>query len=374
MAESRWRLGPFRVDPAIKLANVGYNDNVFGTEEDKVDDYTATVGLGIRGIAPIGSKTFFRFDAVPEYTWYRKLSERRRFGWNANGAFLALFNRMQIEVGGTTSDTVSEVNSEEYRPVPQNREQWHANVEVDVLRRVSLFAGADRNSVSYDPPPEDDDANLPLLDRDEDAVRVGLRYRFRPHFNVYGMYEETSADFPNDLTFSSNDGDALLFGASYDAARFYLNLVAGNRTIRYDAENAPELDEPTGSAFVSMRLFGRSQLQLTFHRRPVYSTFVENPYFLEKRVGAGIDIPLGHRLIALGGFETGTNEYQAPVELPDSGATLRKDDVDRWSAGLGFRVARFAVLQVEYRVDEYRSNIESFSRDIARLQINLVLR
>jgi hypothetical protein len=374
MAESRWRLGPFRVDPAIKLGNLGYDDNVFGTETDKVDDYTATVGLGIRSIASIGPRTFLRIDAVPEYTWYHELSERRRFGWEAGGALLALFNRMQIEAGGRTSNTVAEINSEEQRPVPQQSDQFHANLEIDVLRRVSLFVGAETRSVDYDPEPGDEVSNVTLLERDEDAVRIGLRYKFRPHFDVFGMVEETSADFPNDQSFSTNEGDAFLVGASYDAERFYLNLVAGRRGIEYQGEGQPEFDEVTGSAFLSLRMFRRSELELTFHRKPVYSTFVENPFFFESRWGAGLDLPLGRRIILLAGIETGRNEYQTPVELAGGTTVLREDDADSWHAGIGFRVARSAVLQVEYRTDDFSSNIDSFSREITRLQVNLVFR
>ena len=163
-------------------------------------------------------------------------------------------------------------------------------------------------------------------------------------------------------------------GDSYDRERFYLNLAVGQRSIQYEGEGTPEFDDTTGSLFLSLRVFRRSELQLTWSQKPVYSTFVDNPFFLEDRWGVGLDMPLGHRIILLGGIESGTNDYQSPVELPDGSFVVRSDDVDSWRAGIGFRVARFAVLQVEYRTDEYTSTIPSFDRKIARLQANLVFR
>jgi len=374
MSESRWRFGPFRVEPAIKLANLGYNDNIYGTETDKVDDYTATIGVGVRSIMPLGTKTFLRLDGVPEYTWYQELSERRHFGWEAGGAFLGLFNRMQIELGARTINTVTEVSSEELRPIPQQTDRFYGNIELQILERLSIFAGGETRTIEYDPEPEDEVTGVNLLDRDESAERVGIRYAFRPNVSVFGMYEQTTADFPGDETYPSNDGDAFLVGASYDRERFYLNLVGGQRSIRYEGEGNPEFDEMTGSVFLSMRVFRRSELQLTYHRKPVYSTFVSNPFFLEDRWRIGLDLPLGHRLILLASLESGTNDYQAPVGLPDGSEVIRQDDVDSWSAGLGFRLSRVAVLQVEYRTDEYTSSIPSFDRKIARLQANIVFR
>lgn len=373
MSDSRWKWGPFRVEPAVKLANIGYNDNVFGTEEDKVDDYTATVGLGVRTIAPIGSKMFLRLDAVPEYTWYNELEERRQFGWSAGGALLGLFNRMQVELGATTYNTVTAVNSEELTPVPQQDDRLHARIEFDVLRRLSLFVAAEERSTDYEPE-EGDPISVNLLERDESAQRVGLRYQFRPEINLHTMYEEYEAEFPNDPTYPSNEGDAMLFGATYDAERFFLNAIVGRRAIRYEGPGAPEYDEPTGSGFLSMQLFGRSQLRLQFRKKPVYSTFVENPFYEESRWGLGVDVPMGHRLIVLADLETGANDYPGVIELPDGSSVVREDDVDTWSAGVGFRVSSLAVLEVRYRVEEYTSTIESFDRDIASLQVNLALR
>lgn len=372
LEESRWHLGPFRVEPELKLDNLGYNDNVFGASEgeEKVDDYTATVGLGIRSIAPLGSKTFLRLDAIPEYTWYKELDYRSNFGYEAGGAFLALFNRMSVELGAKTRDTVTQVTSEDQTQIPQTTDNVLASVEVDLLRRLALFAAFEAENTDYEP--EDGDVNYSLLNREETAQRVGLRYELRPRLRLQAMYETTEADFPDDETFTRNEGDAVLFGFTYDRDALFVNAVGGNRTIEYPGSGAPKFDEFTGSLYAGWRFARRAELQLRVLQRPQYSTFVDNPYFLESRQGARLVVPMGQRFAVFGGAETGKNEYQAPV-LSGDALVERMDDVSNWEGGIGFRVFRSAVLTFSMKVEDYDSNLAGFDREVVTTSFDLNL-
>jgi len=372
---SRWQFGPFRVEPSLKLDNLGYNDNVFGAPEgqEKVDDYTATVGLGVRSIAPLGGKTFLKIDAIPEYTWYKDLDYRRQFGYELGAGLLALFNRMSVEASGRTLDTVAPANSEDQTAIPQTTDSLVFNVDVEVMRRVFLFGALEAENTSYEPAPEDNlGTNYSLLNREETAQRVGLRYEFRPRFHVQLMYETTDSDFPDDPVFTKNSGEAILAGFTYDRDRFFVNAVGGNRTIEYPGSGAPKFDEFTGSLFASWQFARRSQLQLSVLQRPQYSTYIENPYFLESREGARLVVPMGQRFVLYGAAEMGKNEYQAPV-IVDGAPVERMDDVSNWEAGIGFRVLRSAVLTFSTKVEEYDSNISQFDRKVVTTGINLNL-
>ena len=54
MERSRIELGPVRVLPWIAVRNFGYNDNIYGSSEDPVGDWIATVGAGARLYVPVG--------------------------------------------------------------------------------------------------------------------------------------------------------------------------------------------------------------------------------------------------------------------------------------------------------------------------------
>jgi hypothetical protein len=101
-----YRLGPLRVRPLFELRDSGYNNNVFGSETNKVGDYTATISAGVNVLQPLGQKMALRGTAAPEYTWYEKLVERRNFGGAYSASLLGLFNRMTLEGGGGTRQQV----------------------------------------------------------------------------------------------------------------------------------------------------------------------------------------------------------------------------------------------------------------------------
>lgn len=372
LEESRWRFGPVRVEPELKLDNLGYNDNVFGAQEgeEKVDDYTATIGLGIRSIAPLGSKTYLRLDAIPEYTWYKDLDERRNLGYEADAALLALFNRASFEVGVSADDRVTQVTSEDATRVPQTTDNLLVKVEFDLLRRLALFAAFEARNTDYEP--ESEDIDYTLLNREETAQRVGLRYKFRPRLSLFAMYEVTEADFPDDDSFTKNEGDATLVGFQYDRDDLYVNGVIGQRTIEYPGSGAPKFDETTGSIQLGWQLVRRTELQLRVSQRPQYSTFIDNPYFLESRQGARLLVPMGQRFLVFGGAETGKNEYQAPVIAGDE-EVVRNDDVSTWEAGIGFRLFRSAVLTISTKVDDYDSNLAGLDRKVVTTGMKLSL-
>ncbi|MGK2856207.1 MAG: outer membrane beta-barrel protein [Thermoanaerobaculia bacterium] len=370
---SRWRIGPLRVDPTFSLGNLGYNDNVYGASEgeEKVDDYTASASLGLKAIAPLGRKTFLLLDAAPSYTWYKDLDERRRFGFGGGGSVLFLFNRISFEVETSIiDDLVTQVSSEDSTLVPQSTDRLNVDVEVDVLPRVALFAGYSAQSTDYDP--EAEDLSYDLLNRDETAARVGVRYKFRPRFNVYAMVEATDADFPDDPDFPNAEGEAILAGVEYERDSLFVNIVGGRRTIDYSKPSDVEFDEFTGSIAAGWRLVRRTQIQVRASRSPKYSIFIDNPYFLETRQGARLVVPMGSRYLTFVGGETGKNEYQTPV---NAGGVLveRVDDETTWEAGIGIRVFRSSILTFSLTNEDYQSNVPGFDREVVTTGFSLSL-
>jgi hypothetical protein len=186
------------------------------------------------------------------------------------------------------------------------------------------------------------------------------------------MVETTESDFPDDPDFAKNEGDAILAGFTYDRDELFVNAVGGNRTLEYPGTAAPKFDEFTGSLFASWNFARRTSLQLSVSRTPQYSTFVDNPYFLESRQGARLVVPMGQRFVVYGGAETGKNEYQAPVIAGDA-LVERTDDVSNWTAGIGFRVLRSAVLTFSTTVEEYDSNLDGFDRKVVTTAFDLNL-
>src|SRR5262245_7551570 len=67
--KARWHLGPFRLSPWFAIRDAAYVSDVFsgssGGPEGEIEeepDFTVTVGAGLQGYVPLGSKSYFTFD------------------------------------------------------------------------------------------------------------------------------------------------------------------------------------------------------------------------------------------------------------------------------------------------------------------------
>src|SRR4051812_28399927 len=112
LARARLRLGPVRLIPSLLITNAGYDNNVFATSTNPVNDWTATVTAGFRFIVPFGSKMFVRADVLPTYTWYDELKDRRFFGGFYSGELFGFFNRLTVAVGASINQTYRNYSSE----------------------------------------------------------------------------------------------------------------------------------------------------------------------------------------------------------------------------------------------------------------------
>src|SRR3982750_4659889 len=66
LTDSRWHLGAIRMQPIFGLHDTGYNSNVFGTVDDPVADWRATVSAGVNLLLPMGRKMYVTGIANPE--------------------------------------------------------------------------------------------------------------------------------------------------------------------------------------------------------------------------------------------------------------------------------------------------------------------
>ncbi len=362
---SRLRVGIFRIRPSFALRDFGYDNNVFGTSTDPFADWRSTVSAGARFIVPLGPKMYARGAVVPEYTWYRKLTDRRILGGNYSGSLLALFNRLSLEGGAETFKGISILSSELERESIGKRTSAYGRAEVQIFRRLSVIASAREERQRYDLSAEAA-ANgnlLRELERNEQAVRGGLRYQMRSFFDVSVVAEKTRSDFLS-ATNRNNGSHAVLLGVHYDRPRTFINLSAGSRTGEADARSAafPRYRTATGSYYASHELPARALVDVYGHRRLVYSLYADNAYYIETRNGAGIVIPLGRRIAVRAFGESGTNDYPHAIQ-----SVKRSDDAKTWGGGLAFRFYRDIGLTTVVTKTQYTSNVAGQDRSLLRV-------
>lgn len=368
MQRSRYRLGPIRLLPKFSIREAGYDNNILGAADEKVSDWTATVSAGARWILPIGSESYLRGDAMPEYIWYARLAQGRTLGGKFSASLLGLFSRISVEANASASKRATILNSESETRVIDNLRDGSVNVEIDLLRRLSVFAGGQtrRHRYTLNPGPPDL-LNVKQLDRTDSAAGAGIRYRFLTFFDISAKIEGTQSDFLGTARERDNRSIAYLLGVHYDRERLFINLSAGYRRGRpHNGSAFPGYSTTTGAYFVSYFLARPIEFQVYGQRGATDGLFLDNPYYFETRNGGGVNVRIRRRLLLRGYGEYGTNQYAVPVLVGGAEIVKRLDKATTVGGGFSMSLFRNATLTALVSRTNYSTNIPGFGRSVLR--------
>jgi hypothetical protein len=371
---SRFHLGPVRLIPQLEFSEVGYDSNVYGTDQDIVGDWSVTAQAGLDLLLRVGpKKVFLQGVLLPRYTWYEKLSNRRTLGGKFGGSFYGFFNRLGLRLSGFQSKSIGHLSSETETQAKQDTTSAAGKLDVRLTRSLWLFSTADYEKLRTRPiageptPPE----TVLRYARTDTAVQAGLREQFSQNWSASVAVEGTRSHFVLNPELRNNRSSAYLLGVFFDRPRLFVNLFGGFRRGRPDEGSTfRPYSMPTGSGFVSYVVSSRVELQVYGHRSVAYGSFLENPYFIENRYG-GLAIYRIHPRIDLQAFgEGGVNDYRERVFVGNS-QVKRQDDVTAYGGGGRVLVRRRLFVRLLYSRTEYRSNVPNASRTIARFTTNL---
>jgi len=373
LEKSRRRLGPFRLRPQFLVRELGYTDNVFGTEENKVADVSASVGAGASFILPVGPKGYIRGGLLPDYTWSAEVPEHRFLGGTYDVSAIALLNRLSVAATAGATKSLAVANSETETRAIRDLGFGGVEAELDVSGYISIFASGEGQRVRFDSDAAQNAtiADVSVLDRDETAVRAGIRYRVTSFLDFSLGGEQTQSLFEERSLDQDNTSQAILLGMHYDRTRSYLNLTVGQRKGEPSNDSTfRPYDETVGSYFASIGGGGPVQLELFGHRTVTYGLFGDVPYFLENRNGLGVVARAGNRLRFRASGEAGTNDYENSLPVPPQNI-LRTDDVLTYGAGFDIRLYRNVALTVFVSQSDLDSNMDAFDRSVFRARTGI---
>lgn len=372
LSTARFRLGPLRLAPFLRLDDIGWTNNAFVTSEGEVDDVTASLSLGARLYLPMGRKVVVRGLVAPTYDWYEEATSLRGWGGTYSGEVLGLLNRLTVGGGGERTRRISATSSEIGRDVQNETTRGFAKAEVKVLDRFSVYAGAERATTRL----EDESFATPglspvsVLDRTETAYRAGVRYSHSSALSVGAMVERVEARFEREEVVRDNDVRAALLVVRYDRGRFYVEGTAGIREGGPVVANDlyPDFRAGTYGYFASFFVTEKLELRLLGSRRPAAALFLDNPYYFETRNGARLRFSLGRRLAVHAQADVGSNRYVNPViETETETIVVRRDATRQWGGGLDFRVSRAVSVGLTVTKSDFDSNIGFYDREVVRV-------
>lgn len=372
LEEALWRAGPLRLSPWIGITDAALVSNAFNAPEtgQEDEDVTFTVGAGLRGIMPFGPKTFLTLEAIPQYVFWLEQEERNTFNEWYGARLHGFYNRLYVEAGGGRRDQVQRRSSEFDVETNTRRDSAQLTLELRLASAVHVFASgvyAEIRTLE-----EEADPRLPAFsdqDRDESAVRGGLRYKPRATSFIGAGIESTEADFARPDRDRSNRGDSPFVEIQHESPAFFLTAEVVFRDLEPEGEMSQfvPVDDTTGSLQLTFEPGWRMSYTPYARRDLSYALDQEYSHFLRDRWGLRIGVILTDRWNAGLYGEGGVDDFVALA----AGAPRREDDFTSYGVDFGFRVSPRFDLAFGYSIDEWRSNLPGFDRQNDRIRLSI---
>ncbi len=355
VTDARWHAGPVRLDPAFWIGDLAWVDRPADAVSDSGSDLTGRVGAGLNAYLPVGSKTTFAAYALPEYIWWQERAEERRLNQRFGLGSFTYFNRLAVTITAERLEDFDFATGEVLQRYTTRRDVLQVQLEVPILRRLSVFAeGADRSVESLV-----DDVEDPVLadffsglDRDDLAYRGGVRYYPREKLRLGAGVGHAETDFADEALDRSNAGDFWYVEAGYERPKLLVDLLyQENQLAAVDGSEFSDFDSSTGGARIEWRPREAFSARIYGSRQLAYSLLVQEASgYVDQRLGAGVDIGLGWRLRLNLYGESGSHRYQAgPDATGLPGGAERVDDVESFGTDLAIELPWKMNLRVGYQ-------------------------
>jgi len=361
---ARWPLGGLRFAPWLGVRDAAFvsgDAEATGFEED---DFTLTIGAGLRGYLRAG-KTYFAVHMLPEYVWWEENEAKRRTNGRFGAGIFGYFNRLRLEVSTNRVEEQSFFSNEVQELTSSRRDLLRVAAEADLGSRFSIFGRAQFQEFRND----EENSRFSAIDRDEELLLLGVRYRTPSGLTVGLSYKDLNNDFAPGTFDRSNSGDAQQLEIAFDGNRLSY-LVRAEATALEPAPGSRfrEFDEVTGSLEV-LAYFSRRLNFLTYARRDFYySLRADTSHYLGDRFGARLG--LEGRRMSVGVFaEFGEDSFEAISNT----AAERIDDQNAFGVSVNFELRDTIGLVIRATQSEYDSNFDDFDRKITTLGFQLEL-
>jgi hypothetical protein len=360
---ARYHLGPLRLAPEAHLKDVAYVRNLFTAQGATVSDVTATVGAGLRAYLHTGPAITWVARVLPEYVWWRRRADARRFNLSYGVEGLGLFNRLFLGVAASRAEAQKILTPEVPTPANARADDLQATAEVRLTGAIYSFLNVrqDAEKGLVDEVVDPLTHSLDLLDRKEVAERGGLRWRPRAGWTLGLGAEHTQVRFDRQTLDSSNSGTAPVLEAQIDRRQFFFQLDAADRSLTAaQGSRFVAFHGVTGNAAISFQPQPSHQIWLYGNRNLIYSLSTIYPYLDDERAGLAFGFSAGQRLSSRFFAETGTDTYVAFAP----GTPPRRDDVFSYGTSFRLPVGHGLALSGQAIHSRYVSNVPGASRSL----------
>lgn len=337
MLNARWSLGGIKVDPSVGIREATWIDNPLSQNAGSAQDFTITLGAGLRGYIPTGSKVTTVLHVLPEYVWWTDLELRRRLNGRYGAGLYGYFGRASLELSIERNESQEVVTPELQQLINQRNDAGSALLGFQLYRSLELFGEVTR--LEIDSLLDDDDPFAPsfaALDRRETSLRGGLQARLGGQLRAAVGIESSQVDFAPALSDRSNEGVSPFLRLAFDAPHVLADATLVAREIKPQrGDNLTPLSDLTGTFSVGFPLENGRMVPRVYGRRNlIYSLTNDFDYLLEEVIGAGFTARFGERWQLRAFLESGQLDYTASRRLELS----RTEDTSGYGVELSYRL------------------------------------
>lgn len=367
--KAAWKIGPFRLQPAIMIKDAGYDSNIYYHPE-AVSDFWLTAGPAGNLYFLVKKRLIVHVFESPQYVFFWKTERERTWNNYFNGDVSLSFNKLLLTFGGRYNDARERWNYEiDIRP---RRKERAASVSLLYQKSSKLSFEGQARRIDYDYESiEYNGHNIgERLSHRADYLSGILYYALNPRIRYFiegelGRFDFKDPDSPGDA-----HSQGIYNGFDFSpSGRIRGRIKIGHK--KFDTLN-PELPDyrgMVGEGSVSL-LFGKSLLFRTSFRRDVnFSIWSRSAYFVEKSWSAGPSFYLFRRKFRVDyTFSRVRNDYPIPEY---AGADPRRDDYTLNSVAVYYRIGKTAGLGLT--AGSWTRKVNVFNWDAKRKFIGLNL-
>jgi hypothetical protein len=364
-SEARWNAGPVRLQPWLGIRDAAFvSDSGAVGGELEGEDFTVTAGAGVRAYLKTGSKVFWSAHALPEYVWWQDFERKRRLNASYGAGVFGYLNRLTFEISQRRIEEQAYFSAELQELTSTRRDLSRLALALRLGSRLELFA---RGRLQDLRSRETESPVFALLDRDEEALELGARYRLPSGLWLQLGLEDRTTDFAEGARNLSHTAKAERLGLGFEDPRLELRLGLASSSL--EPEDASELrsaDETTGFLDFLWRLSHRLDLLAYARRDLTFSVDPSSSYFIGRRRGLWLDLRFRFGVLGLFG-ELGEDGFE-PLA---GGGLQRLDDVTAAGAELRVELGRLASLRLRATRTEYDSNLDAFDREVTAVGLTV---
>lgn len=337
----RLHAGPFYVNPAILLKEVGVDTNVFNQSGEPKSDFTVTLTPQADVAVPFARRALLKTTVGSDLVYYAKYDTERSINPQVRVRGEAYAHRLTLFAEEAYLNTRQRPNFEIDLRSRHLENDLQAGAALRLTPKFSIELAGKRAIAKYDADAMFAGTSLQeTLNRTTEGLVGAVRHRVTPLTAIVVKFDRLTDTF----TYSPVR-DARSFRVTPGVEFKPLALVSGRAYVGYrkfTPENAGVLPEFSGLVAdlgLSYTLLGSTTFGVSYHRDLTYSYEVSNPFFLDNSIGASIRRALGGRFDTIVSVDRHTYDYEQLLTLPAS-PLARIDTTWVYGANIGYRIRR----------------------------------